>query len=319
MQYGKIPGVKKPFSRLILGAVNITRKELEKSFALLDSALAAGYNAIDLAHGYGGGEVERTMGAWLEARNNREQVIVITKGAHQNSDRKRVTPYDINSDMADSLARLKTSYIDLYLLHRDDPSVPVGPIMDVLNEHHAAGRILAFGGSNWSHQRIAEANEYAQKHDLVQMVASSPNFSLADQVKEPWADCTTISGKSGEAARQWYAKNQMPLLAWSSLARGFFSGRITKENFEEQKKTYEACAVSAYFYPENLERLVRVDALAKQKNLTVPLIALAYVLQQPMNLFAMVGAATPEEVQKNLDVFTVKLTAAEMAHLRLES
>jgi len=150
MQYGQIPGVTKPVARLIQGTVMIGTDKLEASFALLDEILALGGNTFDAAHIYGNGDVERALGRWVAARGVREQVVIVTKGAHHSQDRQRVTPYDITSDLHDSLARLCTDYIDLYLLHRDDPSVPVGPIVEVLNEHRAAGRIHAFGGSNWS-------------------------------------------------------------------------------------------------------------------------------------------------------------------------
>ena len=86
----------------------------------------------------------------IGAVGDRDQIVILTKGAHFNQDRNRVTPFDITSDLFDSLVRLRTDSIDLYLLHRDDPTVPVGPIVEVLNEHKEAGRICAIGGSNWT-------------------------------------------------------------------------------------------------------------------------------------------------------------------------
>src|SRR5690606_6316038 len=118
----------------------------------------------------------------------RDKVVIVGKGAHLNRDRRRVTPWDITSDLYDSLARFQTDCIDLYLLHRDDPDFPVGPIVEVLNEHLRAGRIGAFGASNWTVERIQAANAYAAEHGLEPFVASSPNLSLADQIKEPWPE-----------------------------------------------------------------------------------------------------------------------------------
>src|SRR5207249_9101 len=143
----------------------------------------------------------------------------------------------------DSLARFKTDYIDLYLLHRDDPTVPVGPIIEVLNEHLKAGRIHAFGGSNWTYQRLQEANAYAAEHGLTPFVASSPNFSLADQIEPPWAGCISISGSQGTAARQWYVQQQMALFTWSSLAGGFFSGRFRRDNLQSFEKYLDKLCV----------------------------------------------------------------------------
>ena len=161
MHYSTIPGVAKPVARLILGTMIISAQELERSFALLDAVFEMGGNTLDTAHIYAGGNSERGIGQWMRSRSNREQVVIISKGCHHNADRKRVTPFDLATDLHDSLARLQTDYIDVYLLHRDDPSLPVGPIVEAFNEHWRAGRIRAFGGSNWTHERIQAANDYA--------------------------------------------------------------------------------------------------------------------------------------------------------------
>lgn len=75
--------------------------------------------------------------------------------------------------------------------------VDPGPMVEILNEYHKAGRIGAFGGSNWTHQRIAEANAYASKYGLVPFTVSSPNFGLCNQIDDPWGGgpwSVTISG-----------------------------------------------------------------------------------------------------------------------------
>jgi aryl-alcohol dehydrogenase-like predicted oxidoreductase len=319
MQYGNVPGLAKPISRLVMGNVMLASKEMEKGFALLDAAFDLGYNTFDTAHIYGGGDCERVLGRWMEARSNRDQVVVVTKGAHHNGDRKRVTPFDIASDMHDSLARLRTDYIDVYLLHRDDPAVPVGPIVEALNEHLWAGRIRAFGGSNWSHERIREANEYAAMHGLTPFAVSSPNFSLAVQVKEPWGGCTTITGAENAPAREWYRRQNVPVFSWSSLAGGFFSGRVTKANYETAKETLSASTKLSYCHDVNLPRLERAEILAGRKGVTIPQIAVGYVLAQPMNIFALVAPVTREECESNAKAMDIKLGPPELAWLNMES
>ena len=91
MQFGTIAGVRRPVSRLILGSMIVTTDDLERSMALLDAVLAHGGNAIDTAHVYAGGNSERAIGRWLEARGVRDQVVLITKGCHPSMDRPRVT------------------------------------------------------------------------------------------------------------------------------------------------------------------------------------------------------------------------------------
>ncbi|MBI1882280.1 MAG: aldo/keto reductase [Chloroflexi bacterium] len=319
MEYGHIPGIDKPISRLVQGTVMVNSRELDKGFALLDEIFELGCTTFDTAHQYGQGDCERTVGRWVNERGLRERVVIIGKGAHHNEDRRRVTPFDITSDLYDSLARFKFDFIDLYLLHRDDPTVPVGPIVEVLNEHLAAGRIHAFGGSNWTHERIQAANEYAAAHGLVSFIASSPNFSLAEQVQPPWPNCISISGPSGQAARQWYRQNNMPLFTWSSLAGGFFSGRFTRDNLDSFTDYFGRLCVQSYCYEENFKRLDRAQQLAQEKGLTLPQVALAYVLSQPLNIFALVGCASGAEFKANVEASEVRLSPEEMAWLDLRN
>jgi aryl-alcohol dehydrogenase-like predicted oxidoreductase len=285
----------------------------DESAKLLDCAMGLGINAFDIAYVYGGGDSERAIGKWMEERGNRENVFIVTKGAHPNRDRKRVTPYDITSDLMDSLARLRTDYIDVYLLHRDDEDLPVGPIVDILNEHRAAGRIRAFGGSNWKHGRIAEANAYAAAAGLAEMAVSSPNYGLCEQVDDPWGPgCVTISGAIGAAAREYYRGNNMPVMAYSSLGRGMLSGRVTRGNYKEM---LDGAALKAYAYEVNFARLDRASGLAAEKGVSVPQIALAYILNQPLNVFPIVGAASEAELANTAAAIGVALTAQELAQL----
>lgn len=317
MKYGRLPNIDKPIARVVQGTVMIRSTELEKSFALLDDVYTLGGNTFDTAHFYGAGDCESTLGKWVRERGLRDQVVIIGKGAHPNPTvpRRRVTPYDITADLFDSLARMQTDYIDIYLLHRDDPDVPVGPIVEILNEHQQAGRIHAFGGSNWSHERIREANEYAAAHGLTPFVASSPNFSLAEQIQEPWAGCLSIGGRKGAAARDWYRQNQIALFTWSSLAGGFFSGRFTRDNLHTFTDYMDEVCVATYCCEENFRRLDRAKALAEEKGLSLPQIALAYVLNQDLNIFALVGSETRAEFADNTAAAEIELSPEEIAWL----
>jgi aryl-alcohol dehydrogenase-like predicted oxidoreductase len=319
MQYGTIPGIAKPVSRLVQGSIMISSSNVPECFYLLDSILDMGCNTFDTAHVYGSGDNERTFGRWLRERGNRDKVNIIGKGAHLSQDRKRVTPWDITSDIYDSLARFKIDHIDIYLLHRDDPDFPVGPIVETLHEHKKAGRILAYGGSNWSHERVAEANAYAAAHGLDPFVASSPNFTLAVQNQPPWEGCISISAADAKPARDYYANLNMPLFTWSSLAGGFFSGRLRRDNLESFETYLDKLAVTTYANEENFRRLDRVQQLADEKGLSIPQVATAYVMSYPLNIFALVGCQTADEFKANMAASEIRLTAAEMAWLELQS
>lgn len=316
MKYGYVPGIEKRISRIAQGAIMLNSETEAEGFALLDAAYAHGCTAFDTAHVYGDGECDRVLGRWIAARGLRDQIVVIGKGAHHNADRKRVTPFDITADIHDTLARMRTDYIDLYLLHRDDPSVPVGPIVEILHEHRAAGRIHAYGGSNWRAERIAEANAYAKAHGLTPFVASSPHFSLAEQIDAPWDDCVTITGAANAPQRDWYLREQLPLFCWSSLAGGWFSGRLSRDNQEEHADTlYMRC----YGCEANWRRLERAIALGRKRGLSAAQIALAYVLNQDLNAFALVAAYSPEEFVASAAAVSAALSEAEMAWLDLRT
>jgi len=318
MEYGRIPGIDKPVSRLVQGNTMIHTDDLDGAFALLDAVFEVGCTTFDTAHVYGGGSCERALGEWLAHRGLREQVVVVDKGAHHNADRRCVTPYDITAHLHDSLARLKTDYIDLYLLHRDDPTVPVEPIVDILNEHHQAGRIRAFGGSNWSHARLEAANAYASANRLVPFAVTSPHFSLAQQVEEPWENCVSITGPQQLSAQTWYIDNQMPVFAWSSLAGGFLSGRYDRAAIEALPRDCSEIYARCYRCKENLERLDRIHNLARAKGATIPQLALAFVLTHPMNVYPLVGCQSAEEFRINAAALDIHLSPEEMDWLDLK-
>ena len=312
MVYGNIEGVDKPISRIVQG----TSEQAQAEESLLDGVFELGVNTFDSAHVYGRGKSESMVGQWIASRGIRDQVVLLTKGAHHSSDRKRVTPFDITSELHDSLARFRTNFIDV--LHRDDPGQDVGPIVEVLNEHKAAGRIGVFGGSNWTIPRIQEANEYAYKHNLQPFTVSSPNFSMAEQVKMPWDDCITISGPNHIQARAWYVEQQMPVFAWSSMAQGFWSGQFTRETFETYKSNLFDSCITAYAYEQNFKRLDRAQELAKEKTVSVPQIALAFNFHQPLNLFSLIGVYHPDECKVNIEALSVKLSQTELDWLDLK-
>lgn len=315
MKYGHISGIDKPLSRLVQGTIMCNTKEQEQCNDLLDAVLSHGINTFDTAHGYGSGECERSVGAWINSRGVREQVVVLGKGCHHSRDRQRVTPYDISADLHDSLARFKTDYIDLYVLHRDDPSVEVGPIVERLHQHKEEGLIHAYGGSNWSHERIAAANAYAAQHGLTPFVVSSPNFSLAYQAKEPWENCISISGPAGAAARAWYQANGVALFTWSSLAGGFFSGRFRPDNLDTFSNYFDTLCVEVYCFGDNWGRLERAEQLAAEKGVSLARVALAYVLSQPQDIYALIACYNEREVVDNVQALALALTAEELAFL----
>lgn len=318
MKYVEIPYVDKKVSRILYGTAMPPFMMGGDGNDLLDAIYATGVNAFDTARNYLASE--KSIGKWIEDRDMRDKIVLLTKCSHPSMfGRKRVNEKEIRKDFVKSSGYLNTDYFDIYLLHRDDPEVEVGEIVEVLNAMHEEGKIGAFGGSNWTHERIEQANEYAYKHSMIPFTVSSPNFSLADQIEDPWGGgCVTISGPSNKAARKWYEDNQMPVIAYSSLGRGLFSGRVKGTEPEKASEILDDVAMKGYASPDNFERLRRCEILAEMKNCTVSQIAMAWVYNQKMNTFAVVSTSNPGRMQQNIDALSIELTDDEMMYLDLE-
>ena len=221
---------------------------------------------------------------------------------------------------SNSLAKLKTNHLDIYMLHRDDPTVPVGPIVEVLNRLYDEGKIGAFGGSNWTVERTEEANDYALKHGLQPFTVASPNFGLADQLGDPWGGgCVTISGPENKPDREWYARNHIPVFAYSTMARGFFSGRLESAHPEKAGEVLDEAGMKGYCYPQNFERLRRCEILAREKGMSVAQIAMAWIFnQKDLDVYALTSPVTREMMRTNVDASEIRLTEDECKWLDLE-
>lgn len=304
MKYGSIAGVDKKISRLVMGCDN--QSTFPHAAAMFDDFLERGGNTFDTAWIYAGGAHERTLGQWVNHRNVREQVAIIVKGAHA----PLCTPRDLTRQLHESLDRLGTDYADIYLMHRDNPDIPVGEFVDCLDEHQKAGRIGAFGGSNWSLERVQQANDYAKANNKTGFAAVSNNFSLARMVEPPWAGCVSASDSG---SREWFSKTKIPLLAWSSQARGFFlRNRAAPGKFDDPE------LVRCWYSEDNFERLRRVNEMAAKRNVLPINIALAYVLNQPFATFALIGPRQLSETRTSFAALTIDLSPDELRWLNLD-
>lgn len=317
MKFTTIGGIDKKASRLTYGTPKCSYNgDDEQAFACYDLAYAYGFRVFDNAHSYGRGE--ETLGRWLVRTGRRDKVILLDKGCNPGSIYavpEDFTAETIRSQVAQSLDRLQTDHLDMYILHRDDPSKPVDPIVEVLNELHDEGKIGRFGGSNWTHRRMLEANEYASVHGLQGFTVCSPNYSYARLVRDPWGGSVTISGNANVAFRRWLAETKMPVFNYSSLGRGFLSGRFRTDG----KLPIEECIAEApileYYSPENVERLRRLEVLADRNDATVSQIAMAWLLHQPLNLFPITSPTSEKHMRETVHAFDIALTEEELAFL----
>lgn len=305
MTYGAIAGITKRVSRLVMGVDN--QRTLPHAAVMFDDFFERGGTAFDTAWVYAGGQCERVLGQWVRDRGVREQVVILDKGAHT----PLCTPEWMTAQFMESLERLQMDYVDIYMLHRDNPAVPVGEFIDALNVQHRAGRMRLFGASNWSLARIDEANAYARDRGLVGFGAISNNFSLARMVEPVWQGCLSVSDAD---SRAWLTERQIPLMPWSSQARGFFTDRARPED-----TTTDPELARCWSSDDNWHRRARAVAMAEEKHVLPINIALAYVLNQPFPTFPLIGPRTLEETHSSLGALAVTLTPDELRWLNLEA
>lgn len=301
----QVEGLDKDCSQIVIGSTMFSPSKMDYTTELLNAYMAAGGNTIDLANIYNNGESEKAVGLWLKENNLRDEIIILDKGAHHDANGPRVTPEAIEQDLMESLNRLQIEYIDIYMLHRDDPAIPVKVIVDALNKHIQEGIVQVIGVSNWTTQRIQEANDYAKKNNLKGFAVNSPNLSLAKANEPRWPGCVSVDKKD----KKWHKENELPLFAWSSQAGGFFTGRFTPENRDDEQM------VRVYYNEVNWERYRRAEKLAWEKGVTTNQIALAYVLNQPFPTCALIGPSTTYELQSSVIASNVTLTEDEMKEL----
>jgi predicted dehydrogenase/aryl-alcohol dehydrogenase-like predicted oxidoreductase len=304
MAFGQIPGLDKPVSKLIFGALT-AHNSFAKAQVLFDHWLESGGNTVDTAYVYGNGTCDGILGKWLASRGVREDLVIVAKGAHT----PYCTPEGLTRQLHESLDHLQTDYTDIYIMHRDNEDIPVGEFIDVLNEHVAAGRIRVFGGSNWSPERFMEANAYAKANGKQGMAILNNNLSLARMVDPVWPGCLHMSDAS---SRDWLQQNQIVHFAWSSQARGFFTERT---DHELERPGYDHELRRCWISEDNLARRRRCIELAERKGVLPINIAAAYVLSQPFESYALIGPETLREMETSLPALDVTLSSEEIAWL----
>jgi len=293
----------------------------ERATLLLDRFLSLGGNFIDTARSYGDwipdaplGASERAIGTWLK-RNKRDDVVIATKGGffdlRAGDYRNRVTPQDISSDLNQSLEHLGVDRIDLYWLHADNPEAPVGPIMDTLIREQKAGRIRWFGASNWSPDRILEANAYARSAGSAGFAAVQPFWGLG----KPDTAAATQQGY-GHYYEDGFAKLHqlgLPMVPYAGQSRGFFTkaDRDGIDNVPEPIK-------SMYAQTANATRLKAAQAVAARHGVNINAVVLSYLLSQPLQTVPIFGASSPEQIEDSVRAAELSLSTEELSELQAD-
>lgn len=299
-----VPGLGKEASRMVIGTMLPDSLPLYR--ALMDTFFESGGNAVDTAFIYGGGTSEARLGEWMEERGVRDEMVLMVKGAHT----PHCDPKNFHAQLAISLERLHTDHADLYLFHRDNPEIPVGELVDAVDAEIQAGRVGAWGGSNWTPERIDAAIAHAAENGRHPPVCVSINHSLARMVNPVWKNSLSVSDPT---IAQWHRERRLVNFAWSAQARGFFTDQSAPD------KTSNPSLVRSWYAEDNFERKRRATELARQRGCSPTQIAAAYVLHRDPACFALMGPWTVRELRENLASLDLVLTEAECAWLNLET
>ena len=314
-----IEGVEKRISPLALGTAFFSLEAKDSCFAILDAFLEEGGTLIDTGRHYG--QSEDVLGLWMESRGVRDQIVLLSKGGHGAG---HGLPPDlfaptIERELATSLERLRTDHIDLYALHRDSLEVPVAEIVDCLNAVAAPGRLRTLGASNWEYGRIDQSNAYARDHGLQGFSVVSNNLTLAVPTAPFYPGLVSVD----EAGEAWHQRTRIPLVVWSSQARGFFAGRIAPEMRTAAPGAHNRLAtrmIEVYGTDDNFERLRRATDLGAAKGrYSATQVALAWLLHRPFPLVPIVGPRNEQEVRSCFQAVSIQLTRREIEWLNLEN
>ncbi len=241
MKYIKFNNTDLNVSSIVIGTGDMGHKiNVEESKALLSEYVKLGGNMIDTAQVYGdwldeqGSLTERIIGEWLDENQNRNELILVTKGGHPALDAmdvSRMNAREINKDIDGSLKNLRTDYIDLYLLHKGDDNASVPEIMECLEQARREGKIRYYGCSNWSVPRMKEAKAYCEAKGYPGFVVSQIMWSLADINYSGVPDASYRAME--KETMEYHRETGMNVMAYSSIASGYFTKRLEKRDIPE--------------------------------------------------------------------------------------
>lgn len=292
MKYSKINNTDINASKIVLGtdAFGSTLSE-QQSFEMMDIYIDFGGNVLDTASAYANwmceekSVSEKTIGKWLASRKCRDKVIIATKGGHPDNDNMRIPRLgreELTEDFTNSLVNLKTDYIDIYWLHRDDENKSVEEIMDTLNSIYKTGAARCFGVSNWKYERIQAANRYCAAKGYPAIVASQIQYSLGVVNKN--ALMPGIFAMDNQEYKK-YCGDSVAMFAFSSQAKGFFS---ILADAGEAKLSDSMRA--EYLNPYNVELTNKIKHLADEKSVPVSsVVTAALICDSKLNTYAQIG------------------------------
>ncbi|MET8166081.1 aldo/keto reductase [Streptomyces sp. NPDC102259] len=303
MQYRTLGRTGVQVSSLALGAMNfgrIGRTTQEEATALVDAALEAGINLIDTADMYSDGESEEMVGKAIAGR--RDDIVLATKAGMPMGDernRRGSSRRWLVTELDESLRRLGVDHVDLYQIHRWDPSTSDEETLSALTDLQRAGKIRHFGSSTFPAYRIVQAQWAAREHRLSRYVTEQPSYSILQRGIE--THVLPVTEEYG-----------LGVLVWSPLASGWLTGAIREGRPVTTSRSTFMPQRFDTAVPANRARLDAVEqlaAVADEAGLTMIQLALGFVTAHPAVTSALIGPRTPDHLRAQLAAADTVLSA----------
>lgn len=276
-------------SRIVLGCDRYGESIDEKTaYQIIDAYKKFGGNVLDTARMYTSGESERIVGRYLKDTASRNDFYISTKCAHYAAGTTpRLTRDDILFDAENSLKALGVDYIDLLWLHRDDVNTDVKEIIDTLDELVKSGAVKEIGASNWTCERIAEANEYVLHSGKKPFCASQILYNMA-KCRYFWDESLVYMEQKNE--KEFYEKIKMPVFAFSSQAKGFFE-KYAEGNLSEKSR-------DRYYCDETLKTYEKIAKEAEKNSSAISHEALKMLVNQSkFEVFPIIGPSNIAQLE----------------------
>ena len=277
-------------SQIVLGTDGYgERIDKKTAFELMELYVKNGGNVLDTARMYTDGKSEKIVGEF--AKSTRDNLYISTKCGFPYDRKNRLSEQDIVFDVITSLDTLNLEYIDILWLHRDDTDIEVEYIIDTLNKLRRDGKVKYFGASNWSHDRIMQANAYAQRSNQYGFIASQPHYNLASR-SYVWDN--TLTYLEGDELSK-YLEQPFPVFAFSAQAKGFFE--------KYSQGTLSPKAKERYFNEKTLKTYEKIIGLARKTGDSISYTALKMLIEQsPFDVFPIIGPSNTEQLKQTLNI-----------------
>jgi aryl-alcohol dehydrogenase-like predicted oxidoreductase len=297
MEYRNLGRTGVQVSALCLGTANFGFKTSEgESQQMMQAALDAGINLFDTANSYNDGESERIIGRFLKETGQRDRVLLATKVYYpvgEGLNNQGLSRYHITRACEDSLRRLQTDRIDLYIAHRSASSViPVDETLGALTDLVRQGKVLYIGCSTHPAWEIMEALMVSEMGGYARYVVESSPYNLLDRRVEN--ERVPLCQKHGLA-----------MMPWSPIAMGMLAGRYPLD--QSFPKGSRAAANPQGIYAQRINRkglevAARVPEVAARYGLTPGQISLLWVKDQPGVTSPIIGPRSVEQLEEMLQV-----------------